>query len=654
MTARIVLGSKDDVFRLIDRGDELVKYFTDSNAVSNCDAIFNNMKSSTFIAKGVQGSVSTISLGNTMDKREYVVKKAASPSVMVESHRAKDLLMKLRLTGRVTFEQVGKRLPEDLLGGMSIDAFYEVNNATKATVVVLHEPLYTIRLRKSYRGVCKTSKPLTAEKFWVSDGVSILMPSSITSPRNFGNFVYPIGSYLCSSETYTEYIIGLLCARLFETGKCINFIDVYGFSMCSPSLVGGESKGIYDYTFMERIHGSIRKNLKNVKMFNSSPRDTEDLVDGVIIQTYFAVSAMQRIHGIQHNDLHNDNVMFQDLSKVADAKFGGKDVKSADYFSYDIDGTKVYFRNCGVIVKLADFGYAMKYSQPIVGPEVVAFGDMRQMPAWRDDYYDMMFSLGDMYNSFRGMSDLVNALFLASYDPYVIGERLSEMTPKEIFSAAEGASKTLDAVYEQEHQRPSFTGLKYHPWEYLTNPSIMKTHLKHPGKDKKIVSLGSLSSSDFHKNFFDGHDLPLHIFTEAELRKVYPSLPRSSSSKKSSMSTTSSRSSMSTSSRSPRTIMDIVDDAVDRMDYGLDDHNGILIMEGILALKDYLNDKKMMNAVKRRSPKAMRVWNKVDELVYDGMHFIEENEDVLAGYFSRKDIDDAKAIQDTINSINKK
>lgn len=616
---RIDLGNRNGPIQLINRDDELVKYFTDRGAVSQCDAIFNNMKSSKFIAKGKQGSVSTIELGIPGDTKEYVVKKSLNSNVTIQSHDTKDLLKFLGLSGSVTYEKVFDVLPEEMKG-MSRDAFYEVNGVIGRSP--LKRTIDTIKRNKFDRGACKVSTSSSVSKYWVSNGVKY---EPLEKPTMF---TYPIGSYLCFSDAYTEYVIGLLCANLVRTGKCINFVDMYGFSLCSPSPTKDDpKKGIYDYTFMEKIHGSVRKNLKDVELYETTP---EDLIDGVIIQTFFAISVMQRIHGIQHNDLHLDNVMFQDLSKVkGEVVFNGRDLKSADFFSYDIDGVKVYFRNCGVIVKLADFGFAMKYAHPIVGPEYVADGDIREIPAWRDDFYDAIFTSGDMYYSFREKSALINRMRIAMFDPYIVLEDIPE---KELYNVANDVSKKLEVVYEQKSMRPSFVGLTYHPWEYLTNPDVMAWYLTPPPKGSKVVSLGTLNSKDYHPQFFDGNEKPLKPFTSSELERGHIETKKVESDR-------------------PSSVDDLIEDAAERIEYGLEDKNAVLIVEGILGLEKYIDNKRIVGNVKRKNPNALDKWKRLDDLVYYGMNDVDKDNDVKK-YFSPSTFRKVESIKRKFDSLN--
>ena len=515
MEVPIIFEDRDEILHLIERNDEISQYFTQSNAVKRCPLIFNNSASSKFIAKGVQGSVSTFSLGIPGDTKEYVVKKSLNPNY--------ELARKFLITTKqsMTLKEIAER---DIRDDIPHDLFYSINGGRENSVVKKGKVYMMISLKKD--STCKSIEPFLYDKWWFEDFNASTGKNMLRSVDTGKMFEYPKGSFLCDTETYTEYPMGLLCASLYEKGKCANFIEIIGFSMCAPKPKISDKPAVYDYTFMEKIHGSVRKNLLEHRNFS------EELVDSIIIQTYFALSSMQRILGIQHNDLHNDNVMFQDITKVpGGVDFDGNNLNEADYFSYDIDGTKIYFRNLGLIAKIADFGFSMKYSSPIVGPKYVADAGYKTIPAWRDDYYDFLFNLGDMYVSYKNESRLVNVMMCTAMDPWFSADAI--VTLEDAVEAGSYIYHKLYNLYYQDEGRPAFTGCSRHPWEYLTDPSIMGVYLETPPAGSKIVSLGSLSAGDYHSSFHDGNEEPLHLFSSAEIERIYRPERATKSSKRS-------------------------------------------------------------------------------------------------------------------------
>jgi len=530
----ITFENRDEVLQLIERRDELMDYFTREGAMSRCPLIDQNMKNSKFIARGAGGEVRTFILGVPGDTKQYVVKKVRNNGFK-------------RQKGKVPM-----RIPENFKDGVPLwfianfhakspefipqDLTIAVNGGDKDK---LYQPggKYLLAAREAE---CKLYYPLTMHKKYYA----LSMEGHHNKYTFFDtkkSFTYPANSYLCSEEAYPEYTIGLLCARLAEQGKCANFIDIIGFSMCTqkPGETtnqevdeedgeedDGEGEGddgqtrIYDYTFMEKIHGSIRKRFTEYVMNVDNP---EEMVDSIIIQTYFGVSAMQRILGIQHNDLHDDNIMFQDIARSKneghDVKFGGETLADADYFSYEIDGTMIYFKNYGLIAKIADFGFAMKYSRPFIGRMDVAQMGYKIIPGWRDDYYDMTFSANHLFGNFGDKSRMLSKLYAKMLDPFDSISNEGD-TVETVYKRARVVQSNLEKLYA--NGRPNFVGLARHAWEYLVDPDIMGPYLIKPKGNVKIVSLGSLKVSDYHPEFAGVDSQPLKSFTIDDIRQYQP------------------------------------------------------------------------------------------------------------------------------------
>jgi hypothetical protein len=275
--------------------------------------------------------------------------------------------------------------------------------------------------RRDSDKVCKTDKDVIC-KVHIEEEVRSLVSTT---------FVYPKGSYMCKNTGYIEALVSELCSRLYTSRKCTNFVEVFGMSTCAH--VGELGMEVYDYTFMEVLDSTVWKFLKPRRFED----DYEDHITNIIIQVLFAISSMQRIYGIQHNDLHADNVM---------CLF---DEREAEYFSYDIDGTRVYLPNMGYIVKIVDFGLASKYSIPMATE--------KEYCAPRNDYKDVMTFVTN------------NCRFKAN-------------------------TSSLGKKIKRE--------LNLHPWEYLTSRRFLdETFYTYP-KGKVVESLGVLTEDDYYHGFF--------------------------------------------------------------------------------------------------------------------------------------------------------
>lgn len=181
-----------------------------------------------------------------------------------------------------------------------------------------------------------------------------------------GKTVIPKGSSICEME-YSEYGISLLTGELFRDGTCINFLDVFAFSACMSA-----DKIPRQYTFMEQINSSLRKKIgcimeltRGAKPFkNLALKQRETLTNSVLIQILFTLAVLSRKYQIVHGDLHDDNVF---LVYDPDLEWEGERIGDYDYYEYKIDGTSIYIPAIPLIVKIGDWGLAVKYSAPMIG-----------------------------------------------------------------------------------------------------------------------------------------------------------------------------------------------------------------------------------------------------------------------------------------------
>ena len=503
---RIKFNGHEEILDILLHGDELSDHFLGPESVDRCPAIFNNLKYSKYIAKGKQGEVYTIRLGD--NNAEYIVKKAVDDLYKVIRHTSPyDGIQ--RTLGDV-IDKYLVNTPKHLQ--VPRELVLAINGGDRNKILFPGSTVYDIE-KNPARSRCVIKKPLVCTQYVVRNATKIFVGRK---------FIYPEGSYLCRNENYVEYVNGVLCASLLNSGKCANFADVLGFSLCTtdpprPNKVPTPNSfdvgdnvrdmGVYNFTFMELIHGD---NFAKPPGHGLPTERKHEIYDSTAIQTIFAISAMQRIHGIQHNDLHSKNVMYHDLSKK-DIIFNGESLKDADYFSYDIDGTVVYFKNTGHIVKIVDFGFSAKYAPPIVARLDVSRSEYNEIPGWRDDSYDMIYFMFYLIHQV-GYTPFISRLMCSMLDPYDRPRKSIE---------AQKIVKILQHKYIQNKDlRPNFAGLSKHPWEYLTDPYVSGDMLIKPLG--KIIELGKLTPSDYHPQFFDGSQIPLHILSESDIRKLIP------------------------------------------------------------------------------------------------------------------------------------
>jgi len=159
--------------------------------------------------------------------------------------------------------------------------------------------------------------------------------------------------YICPDEQYSEYVIGIIVSELVKNNRCPFFVDILDFATCySPKFA--------QYIFMERVDGSLRKLIDN---------GTIDLTDDLTARSIFtqlllSIATYQSLYQVSHNDLHPDNIFIEIIKD--NTIFNGKKLKDADYFSYNFRGKTFYFKNVGYLIKIGDWGFASKFSDPII------------------------------------------------------------------------------------------------------------------------------------------------------------------------------------------------------------------------------------------------------------------------------------------------
>ena len=158
----------------------------------------------------------------------------------------------------------------------------------------------------------------------------------------------------------------------------------------------------------------------------------------------------------------------------------------------------------------------MKYSEPMVGRKDVVDNRYDTIPGWRDDYYDMLFSVSDMFKEYGKNSKLLCKLYAKMLNPY------KAVLETNVYNQTKKIVSDLEDLYFADG-RPTFVGLARHPWQYLTDPEIMGPYLVKPTGKVIIRSLGTLSKSDDHPNLKGKDATPLKLFTSNELRKFIES-----------------------------------------------------------------------------------------------------------------------------------
>jgi hypothetical protein len=150
-----------------------------------------------------------------------------------------------------------------------------------------------------------------------------------------------------------RHTIQRFCSGFAEKDVCLNFCRSF---RCG--FIERKAKKILDYTFTESSNNCDTTIEGAIKFF------TDKIGGGVefksmayysfILQTLFALEVL-RMYKIQHNDISVETIKCHETDA------------DVEYFEYTIDNIKVYVPNAGFIVKIGNFGSAVKYSHPTVG-----------------------------------------------------------------------------------------------------------------------------------------------------------------------------------------------------------------------------------------------------------------------------------------------
>lgn len=435
---------REEVFKIINTGRELVSYLSTQN--SECPLIGAEIEFVKELGRGNYGSAFLIKIEG-MGHKEYVAKKIIS-----RAEKAK--LENFKIDKPSTLKEISEL---QLFDSYSIPSFIYINGGDPNRLVELDEEIYF----PSFAPLCLTPKSVTVKKF-----------------SEDGETTMPKGSYLCPEEIFSEYVIGMMCGDLHRSGISVNFFDVFGFATC-PDIGEGRPE-IEQYVFMEKIDGTSRK-IRECLFDKINEQNKEDsilhtITNVLFIQIIHAVAVFQEKYQIVHGDLHDDNIFVEFIKP--ESLYKNQKIYEADWFHYQIDNTDLYLPWIPLLVKIGDFGFSVKYSDPIVGNrEVIENGYGELVPNWFSSCYDVLFisQIFHMYSS----SDFVKQVFM-----------------KVMKTDNENVLKSKVETLFDDMMRPSMKFVsecdKYiSPRKILTDKKLMKDFAIRP-PNGKIMTLGKI------------------------------------------------------------------------------------------------------------------------------------------------------------------
>jgi len=351
-TICILIQGEEHVLNAVNTGKSLMSVMNEQ--VGLCPLYGKTIISKKVLGEGAQGQAMLVEI----EGKEYVAKKSLVDvpvySQVIPPEKAKDAFQLV--------VDAMKRRGTDI----SMETLKAFNKRyKKGSKVIIPTSAYEYKL-------CDTGDEVTYFDRFDGNGKTIIPPHS----------------YLCSEESFSEYVIALYGSELARKGMQ-NFIVVFGFSSCPEKLTKKDEFEVNHYVIMQKIDLTFKEYFMNL-YHTDLIRDDE--ITSIVIQLVFAIAIYQKEYKISHNDLHWINVF---LERV---KLDEKDKRR--YFCYYYNGKKYCFPRGKYIVKIGDFGLSVKWGEPIVGNKTVLNTGYDQdgvegawIPNWYSPAYDLLFSL---------------------------------------------------------------------------------------------------------------------------------------------------------------------------------------------------------------------------------------------------------------------
>jgi hypothetical protein len=441
MKTKFKFSHRTETLDIINTGGHLVEYLSKSSEI--CPLVNSEIKFIRELGKGEYGTAFLIKI-NGMGEKEYVAKVNDNKCKYINLHLDKDK----------TLRMIAEKLETDNM--IPIKTFMELNGDEPEKIYSkgTHKFIYP-----SYAKMCLTTE-------------------TVNYPKNNKTgevIVVPKGSYVCDSESYSEYIIGILCGDLYRKGVSINFLDVFGFASCPQ-----ENKCLSkQYTFMEKAGDTLNNYIKKNK---SNPL----LLEVSYIQIVHAIGVYQKYYKLQHNDLHMSNILIEKVTP--ETIYQNKKVYEADWYHYKIYDTDIYLPKTNILIKIVDFGFSVKYSEPIVGnkrslTKGLSSGTRRKpwIPNWYSESSDTMFMTEYFY------SESPHNMFIENILGWMMGLPESNDNRKKINQEIKrgfvsGGDRPDVMLLEGEYSHGT-------PSNILQHTKLMQKYLIIPKKGK-IVTLG--------------------------------------------------------------------------------------------------------------------------------------------------------------------
>lgn len=345
---KVIFEGEEEILKTIDSEGEIVNML--GLPSEKCALIGSTIKLATKLGKGAYGSVFEIEFPG-MGEKTYVVKKSLMELEIMHSNQEK--IEKFLSRQKLSWDEIRGWQTEDI-----IESWENANYYTKVKVII--PPKLCLRKNRTYFPIIPINGQ-SIQKKMEEGGFKF----------HTGAFEIPEGSYICESESFSELVTAVYAGKLYRDGICANFFNTYSMFTClnSDDLEEESDFATYhQYTFMDKIDGDLNKYKTCIacdKYAEENKRISSDIINGIYVQSIFAIAAYQQIYNISHNDLHTGNLFVEFVTPKT--IFNNKKVADYDYYHYSIEGKDIYIPAIPVLAKIGDFGLSVKYKKPVVG-----------------------------------------------------------------------------------------------------------------------------------------------------------------------------------------------------------------------------------------------------------------------------------------------
>lgn len=114
---------------------------------------------------------------------------------------------------------------------------------------------------------------------------------------------------------------------------------------------------------------------------------TKETVVNLVFQTLFVLSVLQKTCNFKHHDLHTNNVFIKEIDE--NTEFRGTRLRDVQFLHYHLDGHDYFLPNCGLLVKIGDFGMSSLdlHGMRLQRSDMDSFNDnVRKWGTWSSEF----------------------------------------------------------------------------------------------------------------------------------------------------------------------------------------------------------------------------------------------------------------------------